>query len=69
MTSWKKRQYKSGMKAVYRQFVNTHIASITLLVHQEIMIFFYKNDHTPGEDHDEQYCALGIHQKGGCAAK
>ena len=33
------------------------------------MIFFNKNDHTPGEDHDEQYCALGIHQKGGCEAE
>ena len=33
------------------------------------MIFFNKNDHTPGEDHDEQYCTLGIHQKGGCEAK
>ena len=33
------------------------------------MFFFNKNDHTPGEDHDEQYCVLGIYQKGGCAAE
>ena len=48
------------MKAVYRQFVNTYIASIALLVHHEIMVFFCKNDPTPGKDQDEQYCALGM---------
>ena len=53
----------------YRQFFNIHIASITLLAHHEIMICFNKNDHKPGEDHDEQYCVLGIHQKGDCAAE
>jgi len=42
---------------------------IAPLVHHDIMIFLNKNDHTPGEDHDEQYCAFGIHQKGGCAAE
>ena len=33
---------------------------IAPLVHHQIMIFFNENDHTHGEDHDEQYCALGM---------
>ena len=49
-----------------RYDVGMHIASITLLLHHEIMIFFYKNDRTHREDNDEQYYALGIHQKGVC---
>ena len=36
------RVWLRSKKASYRQFFNTHIASITLLVHHEIMIFFIK---------------------------
>ena len=52
-----------------RYDVGMHIASIARLLHHEIMIFFNKNDHTHQEDDDEQYCALGIYQKGGRGAE
>ena len=52
-----------------RYAVGMHIASIARLLHHEIMIFFNKNDRTHQEDADEQYGALGIHQKGDCGAE
>ena len=52
-----------------RYDVGMHIASIALLLHHEMIIFFNKNDHTHQEDNDVQYCALEIHQKGGRGAK
>jgi hypothetical protein len=54
------RVWLRSKKASYRQFFNTHIASITLLVHHDIILYYYENDHTPGEDYDEPYCALGM---------
>ena len=55
----------------------THIDNFSIsILHQShywytmrSWFFYYKNDHTPGEDHGEQYWVLGIHQKGDCAAE
>ena len=33
---------------------------IAPLVHHQIIPFLKETDHTHGEDHDEQYCALGM---------